>query len=192
MPPKVKLKKENIIEASLNIVRSGGISKLNARALAKELKCSTHPIFGYYATMEELKADVIKAASKYCDEYLNERKKCRDVSPYKLSGLAYIQFAKDEKELFKLLFMSDKKDEQRWEDDHHYEIEMIMETAGFDQDTAKKFHLQMWLFVHGIATLFITSSLDISNELIDDLMTRTYLGALKMYEENKQEDNFNA
>ena len=30
--------------------------------------------------------------------------------PYKASGMAYIRFAKEEKELFKLLFMRDRSD----------------------------------------------------------------------------------
>ena len=32
--------------------------------------------------------------------------------PYKASGIAYIQFAKEEKELFKLLFMRDRTGEK--------------------------------------------------------------------------------
>ena len=41
MPPKVKITKEEIIEAALRIVRESGDEALNARNVAAALGCST-------------------------------------------------------------------------------------------------------------------------------------------------------
>ena len=50
MPPKVKITKEDIANAALEIVRENGVSALNARAVALKLNSSTQPIFSNYDT----------------------------------------------------------------------------------------------------------------------------------------------
>ena len=198
LPPKAKVSKEDIITAALNLVRRDGASKLNARAIAKELKCSTQPIFSLYSTMDELKAAVAKAANSYCDEFMRKYTARRDISPYGASGLAYIQLAKEEKELFKLLFMTDNIYGQSWESDHdQQQIEMIMATTGLLKDSATKLNLQIRLFAHGIATMYVTSHLKLSDELVLELMTNTFTRAFEVYkadikenvEENKGEED---
>lgn len=55
MPPKVKVEKDDILKAAIEIVRDNGAGSLNARAVADKLSCSTQPIFSNYASMDELK-----------------------------------------------------------------------------------------------------------------------------------------
>jgi len=184
MPPKAKITKEDILEASLNLIRGGGISALNARAIANELHCSTQPIFRIYATMEEAKADVINAARDYFYRFHHEHIKRRDVPPYKASGLAYIQFAKNERELFKLLFMRDRTGEQSRVNGFDFDaaIRMIMASTGFGYDIAGKIHLDIYIVTHGIATMIATSYLDMSDEWINEVLTDTYQGLIKLYD----------
>ena len=58
MPPKTIISKEDVLNASLTLIRNEGAERLNARNLAKQLNCSTNPIFRIYKNMEELKKDV--------------------------------------------------------------------------------------------------------------------------------------
>lgn len=44
MPPKVKITKKMVTEASFEIVRDSGHENLNARTIAEYLGCSTQPI----------------------------------------------------------------------------------------------------------------------------------------------------
>ena len=188
MPPKAKITKENILEASLKLVRHGGISALNARAIANELNCSTQPIFTVYMTMDEAKTDVINMAREYFYKFFTEHIKRQDVPPYKASGLAYIKFAKDEKELFKLLFMRDRTEEQKQINGYDFDvaIKMIMADTGFNYDTAKKLHLNIYIVAHGMATMIATSYLDMSNEVINEILTDTYQSLLKQYQEKQK------
>ena len=64
MLPKVKVTKDTIITAAMDIVRESGASALNARALAARLGCSTQPIFSNYTSMEALRTDVIAQANE--------------------------------------------------------------------------------------------------------------------------------
>ena len=60
MPPAQKITKEAIKEEAFRIVQMNGADALNARLLAKNLGCSTQPIFSSYPNMEALYEDVIK------------------------------------------------------------------------------------------------------------------------------------
>ena len=54
--------------------------------------------------------------------------------------------------------------------------------TGLSSESAKLFHLEMWAFVHGIATMFATGFLDLSWELVSRMLSDTYLGLRKQYE----------
>lgn len=183
MPPKEKITKQDILKASLELVRNGGMAAVNARAIAKSLRCSTQPIFRFYDTMEALKADVLGAINAYYNAFFDERIKRADVTPYKATGLAYIHFAKEEKEFFKILFMRDRTGETIQENDHSLDIavQRIMSATGFDYDTARRFHIEMWIFVHGIATMAATSYLELDDGFISDAMLHAYQGVSGLY-----------
>ena len=55
--------------------------------------------------MEELKFEAINLAKKTYYKYEQEYTKNNNVSPYKAKSVAYITFAKEEGQLFKILFL---------------------------------------------------------------------------------------
>ena len=65
MPPKVKFTKDEIIQAALNVARVKGASSVSTRDIAAELQVSTRPIFTYFDTMEEVRAEIRKAAEAW-------------------------------------------------------------------------------------------------------------------------------
>ena len=178
MPPKIKITKQNIVDAALALVREGGEGALNARAIAARLGCSTQPIFSNYVSMEELKADVLRAAGALYQQYLDEDMAKSDVPPYKSSGLAYIRFARQERELFRLLFMRDRSGETVAEDRESIAglLKLIQANTGLDADSAYLVHLEMWIFVHGIATMAATAYLDWDEAHINRMVSDAYQG----------------
>ena len=112
MPPKVKITKEDIINAAVSLVRENGADALNARTVASVLGCSTQPVFSNFATMDELRLAVVEKADEICNEYIKKEIEIGDFPAYKASGMAYIRFAKEEKELFRLLYMRDRTGEK--------------------------------------------------------------------------------
>ena len=187
MPPKFKFTKDEITNAALNVTRNNGISGLTARALAAELGCSVKPIFGLFKNMEEVQQEVLTASNLLYQNYLREDMAEGKYPPYKASGMAYIRFAKDEKELFKLLFMRDRSGETIEENREEIRslIELIKQNLGISEDEAYLFHLEMWLYVHGIATMIATSYLDWDNEFISKVITDAYIGLKYRYTEGK-------
>ena len=99
MPPKVKVTKEDIINAAVDFVRNSGAQAMNARTIASALNCSTQPVFSNFASMDELRLAVVERADKLCQEYLRREVESGEFPAYKANGMAYIRFAKEEKEL---------------------------------------------------------------------------------------------
>ena len=98
MPPKVKFSKEAMIGTALQLVREEGIASLTARALAEKLGATPRVIFGQFANMAELQAEVIVAAEMVVVEYI--RKALEDEKPFRSVGVAYIIFASKEPNFF--------------------------------------------------------------------------------------------
>ena len=174
MPPKVKVEKDAILKAA---VRDNGADSLNARSVADKLSCSTQPIFSNYASMDELKKCVLDQAEKIYLDYIYKGMQSGEFPPYKASGIAYIRFAKEEKELFKLLFMRDRSNEKiKGTAEGEDIIALIQKNTGLDKEQAFMFHLEMWVYVHGIAVMIATSYLEWDWDMISRMLTDAYNG----------------
>ena len=189
MPPKVKVTKADIIGTSIDMVREKGVEALNARAIAARMRCSTQPIFSNYASMEELKQDVISNAYNLYMSFLKQETESNQYPPYKAAGMGYIRFAREEQELFKLLFMRDRSQENigdGFDESTQMSIQMIQKSLGLSYEKANQFHLEMWIYVHGIASLLATSYLPLEWEAISELLTNAYQGIKTRYLEKEE------
>lgn len=188
MPPNFKFTREEIVRAALDLVREGGLSALTARALAAKLGSSPKPIFGLFENMEEVQREVLRAANDLYYRYLQEDMARGDYPPYKASGMGYIRFAREERELFKLLFMRDRSGESVQEDREAVrpQLDLIRRNTGLGEEEAYRFHLEMWIYVHGIAAMIATRYLDWDMDYISQALTDGYLGLKYRYcgEEN--------
>lgn len=177
MPPKCRFTREEIIQAALDLTAEKGVGALTARGLAQRLGSSAKPIFGLFANMEEVQQEVMKAANLRYQEYLRQDMSAGRYPPYKASGMAYIRFAREQKELFKLLFMRDRTHEEKAAGD---ELEallgLIQKNMGLSRDDAYRFHLEMWIYVHGIATMIATAYLEWDMDFISAALTDAYQG----------------
>ena len=185
MPPKIRITRENITDAAFEIVKESGEASLNARNLASKLSCSTQPIFSNFSSMEELKLSVVAKMWDLYNDFTKKEIEKGKYPPYKSSGMAYIRLAKEEKEIFKFLFMRDRTNEEVINDEAYSEsvIAIIMDSLGFSKEKAEFFHLEMWSFVHGIASMLATNYLNLDMELISGMITDVYQGLIKQYKE---------
>ena len=190
MPPKARLTKTEIVSAALDIVRESGESALNARSLAGKLSCSTQPIFSNFENMDELKEEVERAAYGLYLEYTEREIASGEYPYYKSTGMEYIRFAKDEPELFRLLFMSSGRSAVPTMADSFMEesiIPVIAKNLGISKEEARTFHLEMWIFVHGIATMFATSYCDMDWGLVSEMTSDMYLTASEYIRRKKND-----
>ena len=184
MPPKPRITREDIVNTAIALIRASGAEALNARAIAACLCCSTQPIFSNFDTMEELQQATAAAAYEIYLDFLKRESQSGKYPQYKSFGMAYIRFAREEKELFKLLFMCDREGKDLTPTvDFDASVALIMHANGITREKAELIHLEMWACVHGIATMHATSFLTLRWELISDMLTDVYSGIRAKHKE---------
>lgn len=176
MPPKPKITKEMILAAALEITRETGFQTVNARGIAGRLCCSTRPIFTCYKNMEELKTDFLHFAFAYYSRYVAGYNKAKNQKPYLLLPLSYIAFAKEETNLFQLLFISDMDLDMSEADDFYKEIEneekarFFSQMIGVQPARGREIFLDLFLYTHGIAVLTATGKLSFDRKNTENML----------------------
>ena len=179
MPPKVKVTQDQIILAAMDIVRESGIEALNARALAKQLDCSIQPIFKNFETMGSLKQALLVEAQKIYDAYT--QKGMENPNPFLGIGLGYIQFAQEEKNLFKLLFMTNEFKQtsliQIIKDDENQEVvKLVAQLSGLSLVLSEQLFIDVWLITHGIASMCATNDIELSLDEVTKILRDAFAG----------------
>lgn len=179
MPAKKQMTREHIIETAYQIVREGGMDALNARTLAKRCGCSTQPLYLSFSGIDEIKGEVTKRCLSAYDGFIRGVMACGKYPEYKSIGMGYIGFARQEKEIFKYLFMRNRAGKDGLgEDSFDKDAMAIMKNYGLYKDEAVRLHAEMWVFVHGIATMCATGYLDWEQETVSAMLTDVYQGLL--------------
>ena len=106
-------------------------------------------------------------------------------TPYMGTGIAYIMFAKQEPELFKLLFMRDRTPENQTKllDDGDMSgiVDLIVAKTGLSRETALKFHTNMWIYVHGLAIHTATGFFSFDDGMLHELLYEEFEALSLLY-----------
>lgn len=182
MPPKKRITKEKILEKAIDIVHEEGIEKLNARYLAKELKCSTMPIFQAFQDMNELKMNVKTQIDDYYTKFIIQH---LDKQDYLFTmSFAYINFAKNERNFFGALFVNPLLDSRTVQEviDSPWNRETIECTAKQFQISVQKseeLYRDIRFYAHGVATQLYGGNMTLSEEEIKMLLRHAIWGFLQ-------------
>lgn len=187
MSKEVKITKDMILEAAFDIVREKGLEEVSNRSIAKRLECSIRPIYYQFNNSDELKKELYNKIERYFYKYIMDNM-IDNIPYYRQVGINYIKFAREEKNFFKILFMS-KSDYlpegfvSKSEDDFKEISKLIKMSTKLNDDDIKSFHIKMWMFTHGIATLLATDTVLLTEEQISNLLSSQFQ-ALMLLEEN--------
>jgi len=156
MPPKRTFSKDKIVDAALKLMRREGASKLTARAIAKELGSSTMPVYSTIESMEKLKELIFQRSTEIAAGFRTKYSAGDVLTNY---ALGHIMLAKEEKMLFRLVWMDDSWDRsviaqmlknnvsairKELQDEGKYKISA-------DDQTFIEFISKAWLLIRGIA-----------------------------------------
>ena len=180
MPRKNMFTREQIVSSALELVREQGMEALTARGLGEKLGASSKPIFSWFRSMEQVQAAVMEAADQVYQTYLKSGMQEGKYPPFKAAGMAYIRFAKEDKQLFRLLFMRDRSHEPHQEKEGAevaaLMTELVQKNAGLNEQSARMLYLENWIYVHGIASMIATGYLEFDEADISVMMTDVYRG----------------
>ena len=155
MPPKFKVSREEIINAALIITEQYGLSAVTARDLGKILGLSSRPLYSYFGTIDELKEEVIIRVFEHYKKIISSGDNSNN---YFLSvGINYIEFAKNNREFYKIIHSSlNDKARSEIQSFEYSIIETIRErefSNEYTHDEIKDLYIKMAIFTHGLADL---------------------------------------
>lgn len=179
MPPKAEITKEKVLKEALELVRGQGIEVLTARSLAQRLNCSTQPIYSVCGSMDKLKDDVYNMAVELTLSIMNSYKNEKN-SPALNLGIGYLYLARNEKQLFKTVYLSGykkfdlTKDKFIGEELGTASMRHSKRLSNIDEDTLRKIFLKLTIYIIGIGTMINTDTIKISMDEAIKMMEDMY------------------
>jgi len=191
LAPKERFTEGILLDCAFEMARKSGIDSINARDLAKELGCSTKPIFRLFSSMDDLKYAIYERASSLYNERMFRG---LQESSFLGMGLAYINFARDEKKLFELLFLSNKYKISSFSElindiENQGIVALISKLTGLTQTSAKSLFIDIWLTTHGIATMCATNTCDLDGSEIEGILKEVYEGVKQKLFDGENNEN---
>ena len=186
MAPKNKFTKEEMVAAALQVVRTKGIDGLTAKTMADALGTSTQPIFTAFGSMDGIKKEVYAAAIRVYDRYteagLQER------IPFFGVGMQYIRFAREEPELYRLLFLTRAQDKSfsAMRSMQHLQALVrptLMDIYKITEQEADLYFRDLWFVVHSLSTLIVTGDCPYSDREIGQILTGVSISICKSIKE---------
>ena len=107
MPSSPKIKKEDMLQAALELVSQNGYAALNIKAVARELGCSTAPISWQFGGMDGLREELIPFAEQYVEEHCYGRDE-NEFATFEQKGKGTIDLALENPNLFRFLYMGER------------------------------------------------------------------------------------
>jgi AcrR family transcriptional regulator len=150
--------REDIVEAAFQVVRKQGRKNLSARTIARELNASTMPIYSTINSMKELEREVNQKFTELFIQYAT--------TPWTNNFLVdtcfgYVRFAREEKVLFRLMFLDDGSTAQA---DYDTQKPIVLASLweqlksdpaleGLDEAQVQHIIDNMEIIIHGLACL---------------------------------------
>lgn len=176
MPPTPQISRQQILDKTFEMTKESGFDHLTARGLAQALGCSTQPIFRLFSSMDGLKQALYERTREYFGSCMAQP---MQGTPLFLSmGLRYVELARKEPHLFRLLCMSDC-----------FHLDSLFDiTRGVILQDPKLF-AKVWIFTHGIASIMATNSTAIPQDEIRTLLIEAYTAFLKVEASHVKRDS---
>lgn len=173
----IRITTESIIDGAFEIARNEGLSEVTARRVASHLDCSTQPIFRTFSGMNELLEKVYEKALNFYGDFYSLYPRLGS-TPFSNLGMAYIAFAKQERNLFNLLFVENldfkKGMYEVLNQDRGYVVNEMSLAAASGCPDAEGLFMKMWIFIHGAACMSLSGEYDLSDSDTLTLLEQTY------------------
>lgn len=190
MPPKAKITKEMILKTVLDITRQTGFEAVNARSIANKLQCSTRPIFTCYKNMDELKREFLDFAFEVYNQYVADYRASVKADSCLILPLSYVAFAREETNLFQLLFINDMDLNMTEAEDFYKEAgneekaRIFSDSLGIEWEFGKAVFLDLFLYSHGIAVLTATGKVSFDRKNVEQMLKNLLSAFIKQEKPN--------
>lgn len=170
MPRSVRITKEKILTAAMDILMRDGYSAVSIKSIAKELKCSTQPIAWQFGSMEKLREALTQEAVIYASRRMTPNSK-NCVEAFWQIGLAYIDLAFDTPNLFRFVYMGESTLYSRGDfssiltdKGNASLLNELCRHLNISKEQADKLFQRMLIYTHGMVSLVVAGVLSCTRE----------------------------
>ena len=184
MPRQPRFSKDDIVAAGLRIVRASGFEAISARALGKELGTSSSPVFTMFKDMNEVTDAIRTAAEKTFTVRMNG---VTEYFPaFKEFGLRLVTFAKEEPNVFQMLFLGKDARPEIAEKIARECLGSAEQGYGLTPELAEMLFRQMWPVACGIAALCVKHPEDFTEEEVSKTLAYHFTGIMSIIKSGKE------
>ena len=182
MPPQKRIFQQDILQAAADLVRKQGPQALSVRNLAGKMNCSTQPIYSAFKSMDELRNELTALIR---DQYLRKQ-----ANSYKEVALSFLHFAKNEKNLFRLVYLRQRDTGDSFLEDPNaaQTIQKLSVCLDLPLQRTAELHRRMQYYCYSLAVMTATGYIDLSEEEIGRELTEYYRIMLSYYKQVKSEE----
>ena len=187
MPAIAKVTKEMIIDAALEIAKEMGAENINARTVSQKLNCSTQPVLYHFKTIEDVRIAAHKKGFECHINYVTDLSGKYE-RPMLEVGMRHIQFAIEEKNLFRFLFHSNyytgiSLSDWLTEENLGSIFSILKIQAKADDRQAYSIFSQIFLVTHGIASLLASNAMVYDEAYCVKVLSNAYFGTMYLIKE---------
>lgn len=179
MPPKAEITKERILSAAFDIVREEGLDALTARSIAQRLGCSTQPIYSVCGNMEEVNNEAYNMAVDFARNSMRMYDNPAN-SPALNFAVGFLHFSKNERHLFRTVYLSGhKKYDLRKDKFIGEEISLVLmrhskRLSSIPEAKLKNIFFKLTVYMIGIGTMINSNTVELPFEEATDMITEMY------------------
>ena len=185
MPSSPKIKKEDMLQAALELVSKDGYAALNIKAVARELGCSTAPISWQFGGMDGLREELIPFAEQYVEDKYYSRNE-NEVAAFEQRGRGTIDLALENPNLFRFLYTGERSQIlstgfrlQTNNPDTDNMYQKMAELLEITLNQVMDFAMTMMVYTQGIGTLIASGIVKDTKENMYRMLHNTGLTYLK-------------
>ena len=187
MPAIAKVTKEMIIEAAFEVAKEMGAENITARTVSQKLGCSTQPVLYHFKSIEDVRIAAHKKASEFHIDYVTNLSGKYE-RPMLEVGMRYIQFAVEEKNLFRFLYHSNYYTGvslSDWLTGKNFDslFPILERQAKVDKQQAYNIFSQIFLVTHGIASLLANNAMVYDEAYCINTLSNAYFGIMYLIKE---------
>ncbi len=172
------------IDSAESIVKNGGMSALNARAVAKDIGYAVGTLYNLFENIDDLILHINSHTLDDMYEHIKGAKTMKNV------GKRYIDYANSEPHLWRMLFEHRVEKEAPFPDWYREKINNLFELVESvlsreldDKKEVKRAARTLWAGIHGICILSINGTLELTSSETAHTLTNSlidnYLEGLK-------------
>lgn len=180
MRKKIEISKQDILDASISVIKKYGADNLSVREVAKELNISTQVIYLRYENFQDVKHDLLLYAKSLFENIAKET----IINGYYMEyGISFFKFVFSEPELFKYFYLSNENKPVNDREYHKEIVKIIMSNLSISLDDSIKLHTMMFDYCYSLAVQIV---IGFQKYTIDDIKEklRNFMTMLIMYFKN--------